>query len=231
VGRFQAQRQVRGRNVRCPTLSCAPCCKTPLNYGDRVPDSDGRATEPETISDDELQAITVGDWLPHNAPITLAEYDPTWPVLFTREADRIRTALGGTLLLLEHVGSTSVPGLAAKPIIDMVLAVPDSADEPSYVPALEAAGYVLRIREAGWFEHRLFKGPDTDINLHVFSSGAAEIDRMLHFRDRLRTAPADRDHYLRTKRELAQRSWRHVQHYADAKSAVVEEILNHSEPE
>jgi GrpB-like predicted nucleotidyltransferase (UPF0157 family) len=103
--------------------------------------------------------------------------------------------------------------------------VPNSADEPSYGPALEAAGYVLRIREPAWFEHRLFKGPDTNINLHVFSTGASEIDRMLRFRDWLRATDADRDYYERVKRELAQRTWRHVQHYADAKTAVVREIM------
>jgi GrpB-like predicted nucleotidyltransferase (UPF0157 family) len=201
-----------------------------LNYGQPVSDPDGRATaDPEPTSDDELQKVTVGDRQPHNAPITLAEYDPTWPALFAREADRIRDTLGPSVLLLEHVGSTSVPGLAAKPIIDMVLAVPDSADEPSYASALEAVGYLLRIREPGWFEHRLFKGPDTDINLHVFSAAAPEIDRMLRFRDRLRVAHDDRDYYARTKRELAQRTWRHVQHYADAKTTVVEEILNHTD--
>ncbi|MGH3067234.1 MAG: GrpB family protein [Streptosporangiaceae bacterium] len=93
------------------------------------------------------------------------------------------------------------------------------------VPALEGAGYRLRIREPGWFEHRLLKGPDTDINLHVFSTGAAEIDRMLRFRDWLRVSGSDRDLYLRAKRELAQREWRHVQHYADAKTAVIQEIM------
>jgi GrpB-like predicted nucleotidyltransferase (UPF0157 family) len=118
-----------------------------------------------------------------------------------------------------------VPGLAAKPIIDIVLAVPDSSDEPAYVPALEAGGYVLQAREPDWFEHRMFKGPDTDINLHVFTVGAAEIDRMLLFRDWLRANDADRDAYLQVKRDLAQRTWRHVQHYADAKTAIVEQII------
>jgi GrpB-like predicted nucleotidyltransferase (UPF0157 family) len=134
-------------------------------------------------------------------------------------------ALGDRALRLEHTGSTSVPGLAAKPIIDITLLVPDSADEPAYAPALEAAGYVLRIREPHWLEHRLFKGPDTDVNLHVFSEGCVELDRMVGFRDRLRAHPDDRDLYERTKRELATRTWRHVQHYADAKTGVVEEII------
>ena len=81
----------------------------------------------------------------------------------------------------------------------------------SYVPALESAGYILQIREPEWFEHRLFKGPDTDINLHVFSSGTSEIDRMLRFRDWLRTNDADRDKYAQVKRNLAKNKWRHVQ--------------------
>jgi GrpB-like predicted nucleotidyltransferase (UPF0157 family) len=93
----------------------------------------------------------------------------------------------------------------------------------------EGAGYRLRIREPGWFEHRLFKGPDTDVNLHVFSAGAAEIDRMLRFRDWLRVTGSDRDLYLRAKRELARREWRHVQHYADAKTAVIQEIMDRAD--
>jgi GrpB-like predicted nucleotidyltransferase (UPF0157 family) len=181
-------------------------------------------TGPDLISDEELQKLSIGELKPHNAPIILVEYDPNWPRLFAREADRIRIMLGDTALRIEHVGSTSVPGLAAKPIIDLLLIVANSADEPSYVPNLEAAGYVLRIREPDWFEHRLFKGPDTDINLHVFSVGASEIDGMLRFRDWLRATDADRDYYARVKRDLAQRTWRHVQHYADAKTAVVQEI-------
>jgi GrpB-like predicted nucleotidyltransferase (UPF0157 family) len=176
-------------------------------------------------TDEDLQAIAVGTVIPHNAPITLAEYDPEWPVLFDREAARIRVVLGDTAVRVEHVGSTSVPGLAAKPIIDILLAVPDSANEQAYVPALESAGYVLRNREPHWFEHRLFKGPDTNINLHVFTVGAAEIDRMLLFRDWLRADDADRDAYLQVKRDLAKRSWRHVQHYADSKTAIVQQIL------
>src|SRR5207302_6760720 len=129
------------------------------------------------------------------------------------------------VLLLEHCGSTSVPGLAAKPIIDMLLAVPDSGDEPAYVPDLEAAGYVLRIREPGWYQHRVLKGPDTDVNLHVFSAGCPEIERMLAFRDRLRNDDAERALYERTKRELVARRWRYVQNYADAKTEVVEAII------
>jgi GrpB-like predicted nucleotidyltransferase (UPF0157 family) len=153
------------------------------------------------------------------------EYDVRWPELFRREAERIRDVLGGRALHIEHVGSTSVPGLPAKPIIDVVLAVADSSAEDGYVPALEAAGYTLRIRETEWYEHRMFKGPDTDVNLHVFSCGCPEIDRMLLFRDWLRSNAADRDRYARAKLALAEKQWKYVQNYADAKTNVVEEII------
>lgn len=177
------------------------------------------------LSEEEIRARTIGDLRPLSGRILLVDYDPRWPELFFREADRIRGALGPRALRIEHTGSTAVPGLAAKPIIDMLLVVADSADESQYVPALEEAGYVLRIREPGWREHRMFKGPDTAIHLHVFSQGCPEVDRVLLFRDRLRSDAADRDLYARTKRELAQKDWRYPQNYADAKTAVVEEIL------
>ena len=176
-------------------------------------------------SDEELQKNMVGDLKPHNAPITLVEYDPRWPELFGREANRVCSVLGSKALQIEHVGSTSVPGLCAKPIIDMLLVVTNSADEPSYVPEMEAAGYTLRIREPDWFEHRLFKGPDTDINLHVFSSGTSEIDRMLLFRDWLRSNETDREKYAQVKQNLAKNKWRYVQNYADAKTSIVQEIM------
>ena len=157
--------------------------------------------------------------------ILIVGYDPLWPELFRREADRIHGALARRALLIEHTGSTSVPGLPAKPIIDILLVVTDSADEDTYAPNLERAGYVLRIREPNWHQHRMFKGPDTDINLHVFSDGCPEIDRMLMFRDWLRSNAADRDLYARTKLALAKQEWKYVQNYADAKTAVIEEII------
>ena len=181
---------------------------------------------PSPLSDDEIRAAVVGDVVEHNATIELADYDDEWPRLFQREAHRIRGALGSKALLLEHVGSTSVPGLAAKPIVDIDLVVADSSDESDYVPELEAAGYVLRIREPDWFEHRLFKGPDTNVNVHTFSEGCPEVERMVAFRDWLRTHDDDRELYERAKRELAAQEWKYVQNYADAKSLVVEDILS-----
>jgi len=179
----------------------------------------------ETRGEDRIRAVTVGDVRRLDGRITLAHYDPAWPGLYTREAERIRSILGARVVRLEHVGSTSVPGLAAKPIIDLVLVVADSSDEAAYVSDLENAGYVLRIREQEWYEHRLLKGPDTNINLHVFSDGCVEADRMVSLRDRLRTDASARDLYERTKRELADRDWGFVQDYADAKGAVIESIL------
>ena len=92
---------------------------------------------------------------------------------------------------MEHVGSTSVPGLSAKPKIDIDLVVADTTDEDAYVPQMEAAGYVLHIREPEWHEHRFFTGPDTDVNLHTFTIGCLEIERMIRFRDHLRQDTAD----------------------------------------
>src|SRR5215831_13086698 len=106
-------------------------------------------------TEDQLKRVTIGDPTVLNGPIALAESNPEWPEQFECQARRIEAALGGCALQIEHVGSTSVPGLAAKPVIDILLVVADSADEPSYVPALEAVGFVLRIREPGWHEHRL----------------------------------------------------------------------------
>jgi GrpB-like predicted nucleotidyltransferase (UPF0157 family) len=169
--------------------------------------------------------VTVNERPHHDGPIVLVDYDDAWPVRFEREARHIRTALGTRALMLEHAGSTSVPGLVAKPIIDIVLAVPDSSNENDYVPALEAEGYALRIREPDWYEHRVLKKTDPSVNLHVFSADCPEIDRMVAFRDHLRANQADRELYERTKRELASQYWEYVQDYADAKTEVVEEII------
>ncbi len=157
--------------------------------------------------------------------IRIVDYDREWPARFGREAAAIRSALGERVLRLEHVGSTSVPNLPAKPIIDIVLVVADSANEEDYAPALQAAGYEAHVREPEWYEHRMFKGPAHDVHLHIFSAGCPEIDRMLAFRDWLRITQSDRELYARTKRELARHEWQRMQDYADAKTPVVQEIL------
>ncbi len=179
---------------------------------------------PET--DEEMAAAHV-DGAPkvHNATVELWPYDPTWPAQYAAEAAKIRAALGEATLALEHVGSTSIPGISAKPILDIVLGVASSADEAAYVPALTHQGYRLHIREPDWHEHRLLKGAGPAVNLHVFTAGDHEIERMLAFRDRCRRVPEERDLYQRTKQALAARTWRYVQHYANAKAEVVEAII------
>jgi GrpB-like predicted nucleotidyltransferase (UPF0157 family) len=181
----------------------------------------------EPRSDEELEAylpsVLIGG--PESAPIEVVDYDPAWPERFAAERERIHTALGGRERLLEHIGSTSVPGLAAKPIVDILLVVDDSGDEPEYLPALEAAGYVLRVREPAWHEHRMLRTPAKDVHVHVYSPDSPEIARNLLFRDRLRADAGDRELYAATKRRLASREWPTMQHYAEAKTEVIEAIL------
>lgn len=177
------------------------------------------------MTEEQIIAATVGPRQPLNSTIYLAPYDPAWPSLFTRLKKQIQEALGDDILLLEHVGSTSVPGLSAKPIIDMVMAVADSSNEVAYVKPLEEKGYRLRIREPDWYEHRLLKPPEVQANLHVFSAGCPEIEQMVLFRDWLRNHADERLLYEATKRDLAARTWKYTQNYADAKSEVVQAIL------
>ena len=181
-----------------------------------------------TRSREDLAKITVGDLQPLSAPIAFVESDPEWPALYAREEARIRAILGDQVVRIAHTGSTSIPGLAAKPIIDITMLVADVLDEDAYARNLEAAGYVLRIREQepDWYDHRVFKGPDTNVNLHVFSDGCVEWDRMVGFRDWLRSHDDDLALYERTKRDLLTREWQYVQDYADAKSTVVEDIMS-----
>jgi GrpB-like predicted nucleotidyltransferase (UPF0157 family) len=160
-----------------------------------------------------------------DGPVTLAPPDDAWPTLYAVEEQRIRAALQDQVLLLEHVGSTSVRGLAAKPVLDILLAVADPAAESDYVTPLEGAGYLLHLREPEWHEHRLLRHESPAVNLHVFAPHSPEIRRMLAFRDRLRSNDDERELYQATKHELAARSWAHVQDYADAKSVVVEAII------
>ncbi|PNY80954.1 GrpB family protein [Deinococcus koreensis] len=176
------------------------------------------------LTDAEMAAASVGGLTRLSGPIVLADSDPQWPVLFGREARRLRALLGGRVLALSHVGSTSVPGLCAKPIIDLDLTVADSADEAAYLPELEAAGYRLSVREPDFHEHRVLKGPDTDINLHVWSPGSPEATRHLIFRDWLRVNEADRQRYGALKRELAQRPYAYVHQYNNDKAALIREI-------
>ena len=155
----------------------------------------------------------------------ISDYDPAWPLQYEIHARAIRRALGSALLRIEHIGSTSVPGLAAKPIIDILAVVPDSADESSYVPQLGAFGYLLRVREPDFFEHRMLRTAGRDVHIHVFSPETPEIGRNITFRDRLRRSAEDRARYEAVKRQLARRKWPDMNAYAEAKTGIIESIL------
>ena len=174
---------------------------------------------PNDPIEERLRGVIIGEIEPRT--IVVADYDPAWPERFRQEEARIRAALGEAALSVEHIGSTAVPGLAAKPKVDILLVVEDSAEEASYLPALEEAGYVLRVREPDFDEHRMFRTPAKDVHLHVFSAGSPEIERYLL----LREDEGDRELYARMKRRLAAEEWPSMQHYAEAKTEVVEGII------
>ncbi|ANY06496.1 GrpB family protein [Pseudonocardia sp. HH130630-07] len=161
---------------------------------------------------------------PEPVLVTLSEYDPAWPARFTARAAELRTLLGERARLVEHVGSTSVPGLAAKPIVDIVVGIDDPDDEPAYLPDLLAAGYRLRVRQHA---HRVLRtgDPGEQVNVHCYPPAHPEVRRFLLFRDRLRSDEPDRSRYEAVKRSLSGREWPDVNVYAEAKRPVIEEIL------
>jgi GrpB-like predicted nucleotidyltransferase (UPF0157 family) len=141
-----------------------------------------------------------------SALVSVGEYDTSWPDTYERLAELIRSALGSAVLALDHVGSTAVPRLAAKPVIDVDLTVPDVAAEASYVPALEDYGFRLVIREPWWYGHRLLRHGEPICNLHVWPPGCAESARHIIFRDWLRANSADRELYSRAKGSASARA-------------------------
>jgi GrpB-like predicted nucleotidyltransferase (UPF0157 family) len=169
---------------------------------------------------EEIEQVLLGG-LQRVRPV-IAEPDPAWPRRFAQERDRIAAALGARALQIEHIGSTAVPGLAAKPIVDILLVVERADDEDAFAPALEPLGYVLRVREPG---HRMLRGGADDVNLHVYDSGAPDAEAYLLLRDWLRTHPRDRARYAALKQRLARREWADINLYADAKGPLIRELL------
>jgi GrpB-like predicted nucleotidyltransferase (UPF0157 family) len=167
-----------------------------------------------------LDSVLIGGREPFTPVV--ADYDPAWPSRFAALEARIGPALGDAALAIEHIGSTSVPHLAAKPIIDVLVVVTDVEDEPSYVSALEDAGFVLRVREP---RHRMFRTPERDVHIQVYSAGDQAIADYLDLRDWLRVDESDRALYAEVKRDLARRSWSDMNHYADAKTDVIAQVL------
>jgi GrpB-like predicted nucleotidyltransferase (UPF0157 family) len=171
--------------------------------------------------EDYLDAVLIGGR--EQRPVVICEYDPAWPRRFEQERARVRSALGGVALRVEHIGSTAVPGLAAKPIVDVLATVPDPDDEAAFGPALQSCGYQLRVREPG---HRMFRTPERDVHIHVWADSDPAVERYLRFRDRLRVSKDDRVAYEELKRELATREWSDMNDYADAKGPLISEILD-----
>jgi GrpB-like predicted nucleotidyltransferase (UPF0157 family) len=153
--------------------------------------------------------------------LVLVDDDPHWPERYQEQERRIGAALGTAAVQIEHIGSTSVPGLAAKPIIDVLVTVEDITAEEDYLDQLLEAGYELRVREPG---HRMVRTPARDVHVHVLETGDEAADEYLLLRDHLREVPEDRDLYERTKRGLIEQDWPDMNAYAEAKTEVIAEI-------
>ena len=168
-------------------------------------------------TEDQIQAVRLGGARPlPGGRMLLVEYDPTWPGLFVREAARVRDVLGDRVHLLEHVGSTSVPDCwPSRSSTCCSRFRTQLTSRPTYRSCSGPGTSCASVNLTG-ISTASFKGPDADINLHVFSDGCPEIDRMLLFRDWLRSNPEDCEQYARAKRDLAQRTWTYTQNCADA---------------
>ena len=162
---------------------------------------------------------------PANETVEIVEYDPDWTARFACFADRIRGSLGDRVLGIEHVGSTAVPGLAAKGVIDIDLTVADPSDEFAYVPALESDGWQLTVRQPSWYQHHCLRHADPRANLHVFGPDCPEVIRHVMFRDWLREHRDDTERYERAKRAAVPGGGT-VMDYNARKQVVIREIYD-----
>jgi GrpB-like predicted nucleotidyltransferase (UPF0157 family) len=171
-----------------------------------------------------MAVAQVGEWPRSGQAIVIEDYDPAWVDRFDAAARTLRDTLRDLIIALEHVGSTSVPSLAAKPIIDIDLLIADTTDESQYVPALRTAGYQLILREPWWYGHRMLVGSAGDVHLHVWPQDAPEPVRHRLLRDWLRSHPEDRELYASTKRRLARDTEHRPGDYSLAKNEVIDDI-------
>lgn len=164
-------------------------------------------------------------------PITILKPNPEWPQRFEEVKERIEKALGTFILDIAHAGSTSVPGLPAKDIIDVDLTLKDATDEASYVKPLEEAGFRFLLREPQWLQHRFFveNWPKAyHVNLHVWGPDSPEVVRHRIFRDWLRKTPADLELYAKVKYEAAEQTavaGDSMVEYTQRKEKTIQEIL------
>jgi GrpB-like predicted nucleotidyltransferase (UPF0157 family) len=170
--------------------------------------------------DAAFDRVVIGSRQP--GPVTLVKCDPMWPTQFEALRAELAGTLGPLATGIEHVGSTAVPHLAAKPIIDVLVTVESIDPDEIYAAPLAAIGYELRVREPG---HRMFRPATRDVHVHVWAEGSQEAEDYVLLRNRLRASPADRDAYEALKRELARHDWPDVNYYAEAKSPMVRELL------
>ncbi|MEX6315785.1 GrpB family protein [Providencia manganoxydans] len=162
---------------------------------------------------------------PQKEKIEVVEYNPEWPSLFIKQKSRIQNALGSVVISINHVGSTAVPGLPAKPVIDIDLIVAHPENEQLYVPLLEELGYQLTIREPSWYQHRMLRLEQPRVNLHIFALDCPEHIRHILFRDWLVSHPEDKELYQNVKKE-ALISVDNVQSYNQNKQVVIRDIYN-----
>lgn len=165
---------------------------------------------------------------PTPGPVHVVPFEARWADQYEELANRIRRALDGLMLDVAHVGSTAVPGLEAKPVIDLVVTVPDPADETSWLRGLQRDGWTLTVREPDWYEHRCLRLSEPAANLHVFGPGCPETGAMIAMRDHLRAHADDRDRYAAAKRAAAAETnaaGGHVLDYNARKEPVILDIL------
>jgi GrpB-like predicted nucleotidyltransferase (UPF0157 family) len=163
---------------------------------------------------------------PEKRTIAIDPYSPAWPARFEEHRGCITEALGTVACRVDHIGSTAVTGLAAKPIVDIQISVVDVDHEASYLDPLLAAGYRLRVREPG---HRMFRTPELDVHIHVCDAGSEWERRHLLLRDWLRQSADDRAAYAALKMELQTQDWETMNHYADAKTVLIAEMTTRAE--
>lgn len=177
--------------------------------------------EPEAPAGGKFDDVLVGG--EERRAVVMVDYDPEWPRRYEQEAARIGAALGDRVLRIDHIGSTAVPGLGAKDVVDICIVVADPEDEGAYREDVEALGYELRVTEPG---HRAFRTVARDANLHVYGAGSGEPGKYLLLRDHLRRSAEDRRAYEDLKRRLAARQvWDDVNYYAEAKGGLIAEML------
>lgn len=189
--------------------------KTRARYADPMPTSPRTSRRRPNVT----EAVLVGGV--EKRTLLIEDYSPAWQAAYSVHHARITSAMGENAIAVEHIGSTSVPGLAAKPIIDVLVTVPDITAEEDYLEQLVSIGYQLRVREPG---HRMVRTPQRDVHVHLLEANDPAAADYLLLRDQLRADAQDRDLYERVKRDLLQRDWSDMNAYAEAKTKVIEGI-------